>query len=718
MAGPAESLTAVPEEGYRGVVHDLILALIAAVVVGLAPGWFWSRVLVTRADLAERLTYAVALSMTLVPTVALLQSRLFGTGVTLLVTLISVSLVFAAGLFAYLRFGPAKEPDEEIAERPAAMDLPTLAPLAAALALALAALLGLVSEGLVALSIPLLVFAAGVSVLPSFRRDGETEEPAREEKPEGSEERKGLRVASNVALVVVLILVLARGYLGPVLNDWPYLRGDDQYQHSIMTRMTMDQGSTETFMLYPPGIHFLVAGISRLSGLDPLEIFPVLAPLLPVLPALALYALGRRLWDREVGVAAAAFGGLLIGGTYWYFAHGRYPNLISAQFLLVLAVAALVRLYASPSSRSGLLLALTGSSVVLYHMVGSLYEAVLLAFVAAMFLPRLLLNERPKGLAMLLSFTLLGVLSVLYAWDTYDLPDMVGGLFGGSETGEGGEAVKMALGTKPAEGLDHLVEMTSHPVLWLGLLGSLVLLAGGRGRGRLAGGMACATLLLWTVMLFVGSRTPMSAFPDRFERDLGVPLALLAALAFVTLIRSIRFREPLTLFAATLAVLLAGSLVVGQAAKNLAVDSGPHSQLSMTPEVEEAGEWLREHNEGGNIVSTPYIGAVPSRGMLALGRYTGVQSFRAERIERARDLPPSGAEPLRDALRVLTHPAGERTRSIIREKDIRYVVLSKTYGVIPPKPFLERDDLYRVRFENEQVVILEPRESWVGERRP
>src|SRR3712207_8635437 len=36
------------------------------------------------------------------------------------------------------------------------------------------------------------------------------------------------------------------------------------------------------------------------------------------------------------------------------------------------------------------------------------------------------------------------------------------------------------------------------------------------------------------------------------------------------------------------------------------------------PEVTAAGGWLKEHNSGGNIVATPYLDYVPSRGMLAM----------------------------------------------------------------------------------------------------
>ena len=52
-----------------------------------------------------------------------------------------------------------------------------------------------------------------------------------------------------------------------------------------------------------------------------------------------------------------------------------------------------------------------------------------------------------------LSLALLGLLSVAYAWDTYDLPSLVAGMLGGSERG-GGEAVAMAIGPSLRTDLD------------------------------------------------------------------------------------------------------------------------------------------------------------------------------------------------------------------------------------------------------------------------
>ena len=103
-----------PQTGLaeRRLISDLLYALPAAFLIGVLPGWFWTRCLLASGDRAEQLAYAVALSLTLVPTVALAQTYLFTTGVTFGVTIVSVALVFLAGLAAYLLFGPAKESEE------------------------------------------------------------------------------------------------------------------------------------------------------------------------------------------------------------------------------------------------------------------------------------------------------------------------------------------------------------------------------------------------------------------------------------------------------------------------------------------------------------------------------------------------------------------------------------------------------------------------------
>jgi hypothetical protein len=697
------------------VLLDLIRALLAVTLVAVLPGWFWAVFLCASADRASRFVYGIALSITLVPTVALVPAHLLGTGVTLAVTVVSVSVVFFAGLVAYLRFGPAKGQEEPIAPGLARPGLPTLIPLVAAFALALGAMFDVVSGKRILLLIAVLVGVAGIAHFFVARRRDEPGSRLHGETAQNSRRSLVVSIARYALLSVVLGLVLLRGYLGPVRYDWPFARGIDKYEHVIMTNMMLSEGTTESFMLYPPGFHVLTAGISRLSGLEPMEIFAVLAPALLVLPALACYALATRLWGWQYGVAAAAFSGLLLDGTYQHLNEARWPNFIGSQFLMILAVAALIGLYASPTVRQGLLFALLGSSAVLYHQIASYSEAVLLAFVALLFLPYLLLRDRGRALALFSSLALLGFLSVLYAWDTYDLGRLAWGLLGGQETGRGGEAVAMAIGTKAAYPLPHLIRTTSPPVLWLGLLGALLLLVDRRSRASTPATLAHLTLLLWAVLLFVGSRTGLSGFPDRFERDVGVPLALLAALAFVTIFRvRLELRRPVSLVAGLIAVLLMGALVGPQTVVNIREADAPSPRQRDRPPprpVAATGEWLEEHNSGGSILVTPYLNYVPSRAMLAMGGYTKMQSYDAARIERKRDLPPFGAGPLRDALWALYHPLDGRTARIIEENDVRYIVLYKRYPGMNWRFWKGRTVLYRVVFENKAVVILEPRET-------
>lgn len=703
------------------MLPDLTHALLAAAAAGVLPGWFWAGCLWPASGLAGRVACSMALSMVLVPAVALLSAYLLGTGVTLTVAVVSVAAVFLGGLATYLAAGRAKALKEPLHPGPAPLTAPALLLLVPAFGLALAAYFGIVSGKQAMLPVAmLLVFAGTVQV---FGRDGGSEDP-----PPQRDGGRFARAARRLALPAVLGLVLFRGYSGPVMHDWPYLRGGDQFFHAMMANMMLGRGEIEPYAVYPPGLHTLNAVISRLSGLEPLALFPLLAPAMLALPALALYVLAARLWGREYGVAAALFVGLLSNGAYHYLSYqAMYPTVVSTEFLLVMAVAALFGLYASPTARSGLLFALLGSSVVLYHPVGSLYAALLFGLVGLLILPYLLRRERRSerrtGLTLLASFALLGALAVVYAWDTYDLPDAVAGLLDGSGGTAGGEAVSMAVGTQAPLALENLLVTITHPVLWLGLLGAVLMVTGERLSGLArppAASLASVTLLVWCLMLFVGSRTAYSGFPERFERDLAVPLALLAAFALGAVLRSLRTRAPagLASVAALCVVVVVGSLAAFQGARNLSDSARPSPRLVLTPEISAAGEWLEAHNTGGNIMVAPRGNQVTGRAMLALSDYFALEAFTESRIYYNRDLPPYGAEPLLDVLYVIKHPDDELARRLLRKHDVRYVVFYKRFGesttwdatpVQDWRGHVAQDDLYRVAFENEGVIVLEPR---------
>ncbi len=715
------------------MLSDLILTVLGVALAGVAPGYFWARCLSPDAGWAERFTWSAALSVSLVPVLAFALARLFGGGVTLPIALAAPLVIFGLGAAAFVRFGPVKGGGGPLLAAPPRIPVAALVPVVVALALVVVSdmvdLPGFWLAGACegwptgnceaageaqrfVLPVALLLICAGVAHLVFSLRN-----PGRPDSVAGARSG-GLPAAfpgRRFLLPAVLLLALARGYLGPVLHDWPFVRGLDHYSHAIMTDMMLARGDTGSYLVYPPGFHVFTAIVSRLTGLEPLEIFPALGPALMILPALALYVLGSRLWGWAYGVTAAFFS-VLAGGTYYFFNDAMYPNQIASQFLMVLAIVALIQTYSTPTARNGLLFAVTGSAVVFHHQVSGLYLALLAAAVGLLFVPYLLLRHRRVGLALLASLALLGFLSVAYAWETYDLGGEIASLLGGPDAGNATSDVGTVFGSQPAYGLGTLVgAILSQPVAWLGLLGTALLLAAPAGRTNMPQILVRATLLSWTLLLFAGSRTSLSGFPQRFGRDLGVPLSLLAALAFVVLLGTLLRQRGSTpgAFAASMAVVLAVSLVGLRGAQGFDQAAGESPHLLMSSGISEAGDWLAAHNEGGNIMVSPHTNQVPSRMMLAMGHYTALQSYPADGIRDPRHMPPSGPEPLWDTLWVVYHPTGGKTQNLLKKHDVRYVVLYKRMPDRPVTPFWKifkpRQELYEDVFENKDVLIVRPR---------
>src|SRR5215211_6486479 len=202
------------EHRRQCVLYELIRALLAAALVALLPGWFWTRVLIpssssssstSSSDLYERLTYSLALSMALVPAIALIPTRLFGMGVSLSVTVVCVGVVFFSGLGVSLLVGSAKEGTEEpLGSPPHMLGMLTLGLLAAAFGLGLGVVAGVVPGVPGEILVALLVLLGGIShlLVPGRSMPQASERSA---EPWGSTVAPAVRYA---ALSAVLVLAL------------------------------------------------------------------------------------------------------------------------------------------------------------------------------------------------------------------------------------------------------------------------------------------------------------------------------------------------------------------------------------------------------------------------------------------------------------------------------------------------------------------------------
>jgi hypothetical protein len=765
------------------VLADLIRAVLAAAAAAVLPGYFWAVVLRPTSGLGERLAYSTAVSMATVPVITVIIARAAGTGVTLWVALVSVLLVFGTGLLVFRIKGPAPGSASPLLPLPApARDPRVLALIAAGLVLALVAMAERRPSVLLLLVIAVALLAGGALIAwPRPASQNEPSSPATgtgilgdppggpgspagappagggrafagEPSPPGNGQAPPAHAAAGAraptataaaqqafrpeptsarssaaprpfgmslplvrdgGLAVVLVLTALRAYSGVVQHDWPYIRGGDQFSHAVMAEQMLAHGQYNSYLIYPPGFSSLTAVICRFAALPPLRLFPVLAPMLVVVTALGAYALATRLWGWEYGLGAAALSGLVLTGAYNGFAEGRYPDLVSAFFLLTMTVAALVTLYETPSWRSIALVTVVGATPVLYHSVATLYLVVLLVVVAVTCLSYLMYQRRGReARALFLSLAGVAVLSACYGVYIYIAVHHAAT----------SSAVSIVLGSQAAPGPGGVLKELGSPIVWFGLIGVAALAAGLRNLAKPAQVLAVVTILGWFLIMYLGSRTAVDGFPQRFQRDLGAPLSVTAAFGVGLIVRALLARRPssqvrggrearrwekesVLAIAATSAAVLAAVMVVWQTGHALAASDRSAGQIVTRP-VAAAGRWLAEHNTGGNIISTPNMNpGVTNRGVLAMGGYTGLQSYQAYRIAHPRSLPTAGKTPLLDSAEVLRNPQSCQSADILVSQDVRFIVLYKINGGANLAGFAADPGRYQRVFDNSTVII-------------
>jgi hypothetical protein len=754
------------------VVADLLRALLAGAAGAVLPGYFWAAVLRPTSGLGERLAWSTAVSMAAVPTVAVILARAAHTGVALWVALASVLIVFGSGLLVFRLRGPAPGTAAPVLRMPEpTRDPRVLGLVAAAIALGLLMMADHRPPVLVLAVIAVALLAGGALMAwprPTAPEDSPSPgtagflsapppapepaspasaapvpeppaadaaaghpEPAPPGRPAAARAAAAhapagaapaadrrpfglpLPVVRDGGLAVILVLTALRVYSGVVRFEWPYISGGDQFSHAVMAEQMLAHGQYPSYLIYPPGFSGLTAVVCRFAGLTPLALFPVLAPMLLLVTALGAYALATRLWGWEYGLGAAAVSGLVLTGAFNGFAGGRYPDLVSAFFLLVMTVAALITVYEAPTVRSAALVTVVGASAVLYHSVATLYAAVLFVLVALICLPYLMRGRhRPEIRALLLSLAGVAVLSACYAIYIYN----PGGILGGKSSTGG--AVSIVLGSQSPASQGALLKELGPPVVWLGLLGVAALAASLRYLRRPAQVLTAATVVAWCVVMYLGSRTSLDGFPQRFERDLGAPLSVMAAFGGGLIVRSLPLRGTTARTASALAATTAGVLVAVMLLAQAfhAVNSSDRSAGELlTHRVAAAGQWLAAHNTGGTVISTPYLNpGVTNRAVLAMGGYTGLQSYSPFRIAHPRSLPTAGKAPLLDSQQVLLHPQTCQSANILVHQDVRYVVLYRVGNGADLPAFAADPAHYQQVFQNPSVIIYATHRTGCG----
>ena len=159
-----------------------------------------------------------------------------------------------------------------------------------------------------------------------------------------------------------------------------------------------------------------------------------------------------------------------------------------------------------------------------------------------------------------------------------------------------------------------------------------------------------------------------------------------------------------------LSVVAAGTLLSTaglQVTEDAQADIAPVPGGILIKEVADAGVFLRRHNTGGTIITTPGMNAgITNRAVLAMGGYTGLQSYSAYRTEHPRSLPTAGLVPLLDSREVLHNPLSCRTATIITRQHVKFIVMYRPGHIDELLTFRQDPSRYRQVFRNAYVVIF------------
>jgi hypothetical protein len=285
---------------------------------------------------------------------------------------------------------------------------------------------------------------------------------------------------------------------------------------------------------YPQGFHYLIAFLSTVTNQSPLTIFSVVPPLFVTLSAAALGYLAWTLAGRRVAVITTIVYLMVTVYPLSGYLDGTYPNLLAGGVLAPVYLAWLVRMIKQPDRTNLIKLISLGLLIIVTH---HLTAAWILLF-TILFIGILMgidVHEKRRSLRSVtqqpLFWAPIGTLLLagLVYWPNLIRPLLAQRLPGGSLATVFGDYLSSPLGFGQYQEFLGVIPWV------LGGIGLIWVLTGETKLSR----EGRTALILWTILLFVLSRSPGIGLPSRFVRELALPLTLLSGCLLAALAEQI-----------------------------------------------------------------------------------------------------------------------------------------------------------------------------------
>lgn len=277
-----------------------------------------------------------------------------------------------------------------------------------------------------------------------------------------------------------------------------------------------------TGLSYPPLFHFLIAGIVKLTGFSVIATTKVAAIALFFLSIAVFGWLAKKLFGFWPAFWAMLFYLTVSSHPLLGFVDGNYPDLLNyGVFVPLFLVCLLNALRNQPFKWTLVSLAPLILMILTHHLTTSFMLVIVAAYLLVMGLYHSLNHDRAARKNL---FIVCGVYLII----SIPIGILVHQMFGNVLTQafkSVSDFVPLYSGTTYSEAprYDNLAPLLNPFIEYLGLLGLVLCLATVKKNPE-----AKILVMVWTVALWLMSRTPLSGLPPRFLREINVPLTLLA----------------------------------------------------------------------------------------------------------------------------------------------------------------------------------------------
>lgn len=336
---------------------------------------------------------------------------------------------------------------------------------------------------------------------------------------------------SVFASLILIQFVLQ--YYGLIRYHYPVPPGDDCVNHFVLADKFLNgQSLIKTIIStsYPPFFHWLVAMLAKIFHLGIIQILLYLTPALPIAASIVLFFLTREIFNNRAALLTMFMYSLLAVSPYQLLGDGGYPNLLAASIFIPIIIILLSRsMKEDKKLLNGIGAAIFIILTLVTHHLSSIYLILILLISLPVFLcsnskslskTRVILNGAIGAAVIFIFFYILLRTSLLNP-----IKQMILNVV---EFSNQYPFLHFLQASEPGTvlGLKASALLIGLPVSFFGFLGLVYFTV---KKSKTSRSSAIIMVMVWAVVLLLGSRISFLSNPDRLVRDAAIPLVILAS---------------------------------------------------------------------------------------------------------------------------------------------------------------------------------------------